>query len=144
MMNRLQGAATLFAAVTAWTTAVAVREPLPDEPFGIRFPGRVGVHLALGLGSGLAAPWPMPVLALYAAAHADTDRRWPCLLVRWLGATVLIGTLAEPATWGQYPRSWRAVSTVPLHLACAAALLWAGQPGSRETSVGRANSTPRT
>jgi hypothetical protein len=140
-MSPLTIAAGLFAAATTWTTAVAVREPLPDEPFGIRFPGRVPVHLAAGLGSGLAAPWPMPVLALAAAAKAGTSARWPHRVAFGLGATVFVGTLAEPATWGRYPRSWRAVSTVPVHLACAAALLWAAESRRRAMVDGQDTSS---
>ena len=124
--NRVHLAAALLAATTAYGTAVAAREQIPDEPFGIRIPGRVPVHLAAGLGSGISVPWPMAVLGVAAAVRSDTGQRWPRLVVRWLGGTVLIGTLGEPATWGRHPRSRRAKATVPLHLASAAALLWAG------------------
>ncbi len=59
------GAATLFATTTAFNTVVSVREQhLIDEPLGFRLPGSVPGHLALGLGSGVAAPWPMPVIAV--------------------------------------------------------------------------------
>ncbi len=55
------GAASLFTATTVYATAVSAREPgLPDEPLGFRLPGRVPAHLALGLGSGVAAPWTSP------------------------------------------------------------------------------------
>ena len=121
------GAAALFAATTAFTTVVSVREPhLPDEPLGFRVPGPVPVHLALGLGSGVAAPWPMPVVAVVAAMRAEPDVRWPERTCAILGAGVLVGTLVEPASWGLRPRSVWARVTVPLHLLSGAALFVAG------------------
>ena len=123
----LLGAATFFAATTAFTTAVSMREPqLPDEPFGIRFPGPVPVHLALGLGSGVAAPWPMPVGAIVAAIRAQPGTRWPERTCAILGAVVLVGTIAEPASWGVRPRSASAKATVPLNLLSGVALFLAG------------------
>ena len=57
----LLGPAALFAASTAYSTAVAAIEPdLPGEPFGLRVPGRVRTHLALGLGSAISAPGRCP------------------------------------------------------------------------------------
>lgn len=128
MSDRMMlGAATLFAATTAFTTAVSMREPqLPDEPFGVRFPGKVPVHLALGLGSGVAAPWPMPVGAVVAAVRAGPGVGWPERTCAVLGAAVLVGTLAEPASWGLRPRSTWARATVPLNLLSGAALFLAG------------------
>ncbi len=121
------GAATLFGATTAFTTAVSMRQPqLPDEPFGIRFPGPVPVHLALGLGSGVAAPWPMPVGALVAAIRMQPGVRWPERTCAILGAVVLVGTLAEPASWGCRSRSVSAKATVPLNLLSGVALFLAG------------------
>ncbi|TQN43368.1 hypothetical protein FHU33_2812 [Blastococcus colisei] len=125
-------AGTFFAAATACTTAVSLRQPqLPDEPFGIRFPGRVPVHLALGLGSGVAAPWPMPVIALAAAMRAGSGASWPERTSAVLGAVVLVGTIAEPASWGLRPRSSAARATVALNLLSGAALFLAGTRARR-------------
>lgn len=149
-------AATLFAGTTAFATAVSLQEQhLPDEPLGLRFPGRVPVHLALGLGSGVAAPWPMAVAALVAAARASRDVVWPGRTCAIVGAVLLAGTLAEPASWGLRVRSARARATVPLNLLSGAALFLAGThdadaaarpsrrlhtPGTRRVPVG-ANTT---
>jgi hypothetical protein len=123
----LLGAATLFAATTAFTTSVSMRQQhLPDEPLGLRFPGRVPIHLALGLGSGVAAPWPMPVIAVAAAMRAEPGVRWPGRTCAVLGAVLLVGTLVEPASWGLRPRSASARATVPLNFLSGAALLLAG------------------
>jgi hypothetical protein len=123
----LTKAAGLLAFTTVVTTVVSWREPdLVDEPFGIRFPGDTRVHLALGLGSGVAVPWPMPVIALLAAARAEPDKDWPSRTCASLGALVLVGTLAEPTSWGLRPRSRTARAMVPLLLASGAALFVAG------------------
>lgn len=123
-------AAMLFSATTAFTTAVSMGEQhLPGEPLGIRLPGRVGVQLALGLGSGVAAPWPMPIITLVAAVRARTDVTWPQRTCAVTGAVLLLGTLVEPASWGRRPRSARARATVPLNLLAGAALFAAGTHG---------------
>jgi hypothetical protein len=123
----LLAAATLSAATTVMATAVSLRHPhLPDEPFGLRFPGEVRVHLALGLGSGVAAPWPMPLIALAAALKDDAGRVWPARTCAAIGATMLVGTVAEPASWGVRPRSNAARATVVLHLLSGSALFLAG------------------
>jgi hypothetical protein len=123
----LLGAAVLFAAATGVTTAISRGEPdLPGEPLGFTQPGRVAVHLALGLGSGVAAPWPMPVIALTAAVKARPGLTWPPRTCAIVGAVAMVGTLVEPASWGLRPRSARARATVPLHLLSGAALFVAG------------------
>lgn len=123
----LLSAAALLAATTAATTLVSLREPdLPDEPLGLRFPGRVPVHLAAGLGSGVAVPWPLPVVATVAALRAEPGRAWPRRTCAVIGATVLVGTLLEPASWGLRPRSASAKAMVPPLLASGAALFIAG------------------
>ncbi len=110
-----------------FTTAVAVRHPdLPDEPFGLRFPGDVRVHLALGLGSGDAAPWPMPLVALVAALEDDAGRVLPARTCAAIGATMLVGTVAESASWGLRPRTDAARAAVVLHLLSGSALFLAG------------------
>ena len=122
----LLGAAALLTGATVYSTAVSLRQQhLPDEPFGLRFPGRVPVHLALGLGSGVAVPWPMPVVALLAAARAEPGKTWPRRTCAVLGATVLVGTVAEPASWGLRPRSRSAEAVVPLLLLCGSSLFLA-------------------
>ena len=123
----LMRAAGLLAATTAVTTVVSWHEPdLVDEPFGIRFPGAARTHLALGLGSGVAVPWPMPVIALVAAARAEPWKTWPARTCAALGALVLVGTVAEPTSWGLRPRSRTARAMVPLLLASGATLFVAG------------------
>lgn len=121
------GTATLFTVTTVFTTVVSAREQhLPGEPLGFRLPGTVPVHLTLGLGSGVAAPWPMPIVAVVAALRAGPGVRWPERTCAVLGASVLVGTLVEPASWGLRPRSAWARATVPLHLLSGAALFLAG------------------
>ncbi len=66
----LLAAAACFGAVTAVGAAVSMHEDIPGEPLGWRVPGRVPVHLAACLGSGLSAPWPMPVATLLAGLLA--------------------------------------------------------------------------
>ena len=123
----LLGAAAVLAASTAVSTVVSLREPqLPDEPFGLRVPGRVPVHLALGLGSGVAVPWPLPVIATVAAIRAQPGMTWPRRTCAIIGATVLVGTLAEPTSWGMRSRSRSAEAMVPLLFLSGAALFIAG------------------
>lgn len=125
--NLLLAAAGLSAATTVATTAVALRHPdLPDEPFGLHFPGGVRSQLALGLGSGVAAPWPMPLIAVVAALKDDGTRIGPARTCAAIGATMLVGTVAEPASWGLRPRSSAARATVALHLLSGSALFLAG------------------
>ena len=131
----LLAAAGLLAATTAVSTVVSLNEPqLPDEPFGLRFPGPVPTHLALGLGSGVAVPWPMPVIATIAAVRAQPDLTWPARTCAIIGATVLVGTLAEPASWGLRPRSKSAEALVPLLLLSGAALFTTGTRATRRAA----------
>src|SRR5688572_18769816 len=119
----LLAAASLTGATAVAGTIVSLRHPdLPDEPFGLRFPGSVRVHLAVGLGSGVAVPWPMALIAMLAALKHDQHRVWPAFTCAAVGATMLVGTVAEPASWGLRPRSRAARATVVLHLLSGAAL----------------------
>ncbi len=136
----LLAAASLSAATTVFTTAVSARHPdLPDEPLGLRFPGDVRVHLTLGLGSGVAAPWPMPLIALVAALKDDEGRVGPARTCAAIGATMLVGTVAEPASWGLRHRSSSARATVALNLLSGSALFLAGsmRPKTGVRSPGR-------
>ena len=121
------GAAAFFAATTTVSTAVSLRHPeCPDEPFGLRFPGRVPVHLAVGLGSGVAAPWPLAIAAMVAALRAGAGRDWPAKTCAALGATVLVGTAIEPTSWGLRSSSRSVRATMVLHLLSGATLFLAG------------------
>lgn len=105
----LLGPAASFMTSTVYTTALAATEPdLPGEPFGLRVPGRVRTHLALGLGSAIAAPWPMPAIAMWAAMRGDPGSTWAARTTTTIGIGMLGGILSEPATWGRRP-------TPPMH-----------------------------
>jgi hypothetical protein len=128
--------AALFVVSTAYATAVAATEPdLLGEPFGLRVPGRVRTHLTLGLGSAISAPWPMPVIAMWAAGRGTPASAWAGRTVTIVGIGVLAGTLAEPVTWGRRPASPRARASIPLHLAIGAALVSAGTHRLRQQAA---------
>ena len=65
----LLAAALGFAGATGYNSVVAIREQLPGEPLGIRIPLSVSTGILVGWGSAVAAPWPMPVVALLAAGR---------------------------------------------------------------------------
>jgi hypothetical protein len=124
----LLGAAGLFATQTAWASVLATREPqVPGEPLGIRAPGSVATLLALGWGAGIAAPWPMPAAALWAAARAVPGTSWPARTVASVGGMVIVGTMIEPVTWGRRPASRPARIAVPVNLACGVMMILAGR-----------------
>ena len=123
----LLGPAALFVTSTVYSTALAATHPeLPGEPFGVRVPGRVRTHLALGLGSAVAAPWPMPAIAMWAAVSGDPRSTWAARTTTTIGIGVLSGILSEPATWGRRPTPPLHSVNVALGLAVGAAMVSAG------------------
>jgi hypothetical protein len=123
----LIGPTAAFAAVTVYASSVAASEPgLVGEPFGLRAPGRVCTHLAIGLGSAISAPWPMAAVAAWAAARGTKHSAWAARTVGLVGAGVLVGTLAEPVTWGRRRASSMARVCIPLHLALGGSMVAAG------------------
>lgn len=121
------GAASLFTATVAVSTAVSLRHPeCPNEPFGLRFPGPASAYLAVGLGSGVAAPWPMPVIALVAALRAEPGSDRAAKTCAAVGATVLATSVIEPTSWGLRTSSPVVRATFVLHLLSGAALFLAG------------------
>ncbi len=123
----LLGPAALFAASTAYATAVAATEPdLPGEPFGLHVPGKVRTHLALGLGSAISAPWPMPTIAMWAAVRGNPRSSCAARTVAIMGTGMLAGILSEPVTWGRRPAPPRARVSIPLQLAIGTAMVAAG------------------
>lgn len=120
-------AAGIFAVSSAFGAAVSLKEDVRGAPLGIDLPGSVGVHLAVGLGSGITAPWLMPALALGAAAFASPEVQWARPTCVGLGMAILVGTMIEPVTWGRRPNSPLTAAAVSLNLVAAVALLTAGR-----------------
>ena len=67
----LLAAALGFAGAAIAGRAVAIRDGLPRRPCGISVPLTVPAGLLAGWGAGVAAPWPMPVTAVIAAARSQ-------------------------------------------------------------------------
>ena len=126
----LLAAAAAFAAASAYGARVAVREDVPGEPLGVRLPGRVPTHLALGWGAGTSAPWPLPVAGLLLALRPRRGAS-PGAACTALGAAVLAGTVVEPVTWGRRPSPPAVTRSVALNLAAGAALVLAGRRATR-------------
>jgi hypothetical protein len=99
-MKRLTAAATAFAASTAFGSIVAIRGNVEGAPLGVRLPISVPKGVAVGWGSGLSAPWPMPVIALIAALRSGgSESPVPARICGTVGASVILGTIIEPVTW---------------------------------------------
>jgi hypothetical protein len=123
----LLGPSAWFAASTVYATAVAARKPdLPGEPFGLRMPGSVRLHLALGLGSAISAPWPMPAIAMWAAVRGEPGSVWAARTTAIVGIGMLAGILSEPGTWGRRPAPPMARVNLTCGLANGAAMVAAG------------------
>lgn len=127
MERRLVGRAVLLTAATVWGALVSLRADVDGEPLGLRSPGPVAAQVALGLGSGLSAPWPMPA-AVWAAVlrghPGDPRARRTCAVV---GCMLIAGVLVEPVTWGQRQRSLAVASTVVANVLAAVGLITAGR-----------------
>lgn len=120
-------ASALFTATAAYGAVVGVREDVPGEPLGWRPPGRVATHVAVGLGCGTMAPWPMPVATTVAAVTAGSSPVRSARTCMAVGATCLVGTLVEPVTWGRRSTSTATSRTTALHLLSGVALVLAGR-----------------
>ena len=97
----VRAAASAFALTSAYASVVSVRERLAGRPLGIGMPLSVPVGLLVAWGSAIAAPWPMPVGALAAAARTDdpeTSGR-AALVCAGIGIAGVIGLLVEPNTY---------------------------------------------
>ncbi len=128
----LRCAAFGFALATAYNSAVAIREDVPGEPLGIRVPMSVRTGILVGWGSAVAAPWPMPLAGLLAAARAGRTGVYgrpatgPGLVCAGLGLAGIVGILIEPNTYRRQlwtPATRRAAL---LHLATCTGLAGTG------------------
>jgi hypothetical protein len=124
----LLSASVAFAGATMLGSAVAIRDQLPGQPLGVSVPLSVPVGLLAGWGAGVAAPWPMPVTAVMAAATARRQEpsALPGTVCTMIGLGCIFGTLIEPVT--RQPRFWSTATglAIGLNLAASAALIAAG------------------
>jgi hypothetical protein len=124
----LLSASVAFAGATMLGSAVAIRDQLPGQPLGVSVPLSVPTGLLAGWGAGVAAPWPMPVTAVMAAATARRQEpsTLPGTVCTMIGLGCIFGTLIEPVT--RRPRSWSPAAglAIGLNLAASAALIAAG------------------
>lgn len=134
MFDRGLGVASaVFAAAAAFGSAMSIRHDVPGQPFGVSVPLSVRTGLLIGWGAGVAAPWPMPVSALLAAASTRHGQPSPvagitCLT---LGLGCLAGTLVEPVTYRR--RSPLAVRTaIAANMAASLLLAAAGHRSLRQ------------
>ena len=117
-----------MAVATGFGSWVSLAKDVRAEPFGIDTKLSVPTSLKLGLGSGLAAPWPMPLVALATAMAAlragDSPR--PARVCQTIGWMLFCGTLVEPVTWSRRLRHPLIKATVAANLFAGAALVVAG------------------
>lgn len=124
----LLAASLAFAGAAVAGSAVAIRDELPGQPCGISIPLSVRAGLLAGWGAGVAAPWPMPVAAVIAAARSR--RTGPSALTgavcAGIGIGCVLGTAIEPVTFR--PRSWSHATKLAIvfNMAASAALIAAG------------------
>ena len=121
-----------FALATAYNSVVAIREDLPGEPLGIGVPLPVRTATLAGWGSAVAAPWPMPLAAVLAAARSGSpdgvgrSAAGPAMVCAGLGLAGVVGILIEPNTYRA--RCWTPATrrAALLHMATCAALAGSG------------------
>src|SRR6266851_9368947 len=101
----LLAASLAFAGAAGLGSAVAVRDQLPGRPFGISVPLSVPAGLLAGWGAGVAAPWPMPVAAVFVAAGAQQTAAGARAgaICAGIGVGCIVGTAIEPFTWQPGP-----------------------------------------
>jgi hypothetical protein len=124
----LLAASLAFAAAAGLGSAVAIRDELPGRPLGISVPLSVPAGLLAGWGAGVAAPWPMPVAAVIAAARAQGTGPRPLAgaVCAGIGLGCIVGTAVEPVT--RAPRSWTPMTRLAImsNLVTSTALTMAG------------------
>ena len=124
----LLAASVAFAAAAGLGSAVAIRDELPGEPLGITVPLSVPAGLVAGWGAGVAAPWPMPAAALFAAVRAQWADAGAATgaLCAGIGLGCIAGTLVEPVT--RRPGTWSPLTRLAItaNITASVALVAAG------------------
>jgi hypothetical protein len=133
----LRIAAVVFAGAVAVTSFVAIRDDIEGRPFGIQIPISVRAGILTGWGAGIAAPWPMAVVAALAASRArrNPGSPWPGRAYVGLGLAGIVGLLVEPNTYR--PRAWSrsARVSIAMDLAAKSLLVLAGARQLRALST---------
>jgi hypothetical protein len=122
----LVGVALGYGACVAVCSYVAVRDGVPGRPLGIGVPLSVPTSLVAGWGSGVSAPWPMPVIAVVAAWQAHDARRGPATVAAVVGVASVTGHLIEPVTWQPSTRTPATTGAIVVGVLSAALLATAG------------------
>lgn len=124
MNKKMIGASTLFLTGTIVGTIISFQEDLPGEPFGYRAPGRVlnGPAGRLIAGSGISAPWLMPITCMVAAICGQPHKRWPKRTLTTVAGILTIGQLSEPVSWGLRSRKPHVLGMTVVNLLTAGAL----------------------
>jgi hypothetical protein len=123
----LRGAALGFAVASGYNSVVAIREGLPGEPFGIRIPLSVSSGVLVGWGAGVAAPWPMPLAAVWAAnRNVSGERKFPAVVCAGLGFAAIAGILMEHNTYRAPSWTMATRRAVFLHVGTSVVLAGAG------------------
>lgn len=140
----LVAASWAFAGASVFGSAVSVRHDLPGQPFGVRIPLSVPTGLLVGWGSGVGAPWPMPVTALAAAVSAGRTppSGLPGAVCMTLGLGCIAGTLVEPVTYR--PESWAPDVRAAIALNVVASIVLAAAGRRSRRRVMRAHSAVPT
>jgi hypothetical protein len=137
----LRVAALGFAATVALTSAVAIRDDIEGRPFGVQIPLSVRAGILTGWGAGIAAPWPMVVVAVIAASRArqNAGSPWPGQTYVALGLAGIVGLLVEPNTYR--PKSWSRAArvSIAMDLAAKSVLVFAGLRQLRALSTHRSH-----
>jgi len=131
----LSVAALAYAGAATVASVVSIRDEVPGRPFGIGVPLSVPVALAVGWGSGIAPPWPMPAAVLVAASRARWGHRRAAGLAGAIGAASVMGHLIEPVTWRREEWTPLAVTASATMITAAVALAVTGAATYR--SMGR-------
>jgi hypothetical protein len=122
----LRAAALGFACAAGYNSIVAICEGLPGEPLGLQIPLPVSTGILVGWGAAVAAPWPMPVAALWAATRVQEGVAGSALVCAGLGIAGILGILIEPNTCRSESWTGSTRRAVFLHVATSVALAWAG------------------
>lgn len=133
MNRKMLGATSLFCIGTIVGTVISFQEDIPGEPLGYTIPGKVleGPAGRLIVGSGISAPWIMPITCLVAAVGDQPDKVWPKRMIRTVASALVVGQLIERVSWELRYRKPQVMGMAAFNLLCAAALI----ASARETKL---------